>query len=149
METLLIWLLVFGGGYWVFLKAGKRAVSRQLSKQEEPVDPWADFKRLASEVRTRKAKELAEWQAEFQAIVQRTCTKHEYKDRSWNWYKCVHCEHEQEWKYSGGCACRSAWDKALTDATGTHVLLARSPYCQVHGRASYRKSPLPSTKYES
>jgi hypothetical protein len=135
METLLIWLLIFGGWYWAFLKVGKRAVTRQLSKQEE-ADPWADFKRLASEVRTRKAKELAEWEADFKAIIRRTCT-HDFQDEDLQrekWWVCVVCDYEKPWAYEEGCNCITTEDWALTDMKPRKVLYHRNGNCPVHGK---------------
>lgn len=142
METLawlLLWVMVFGGGYWAFLKVGKRALTRHLSEQTPAPDP----KPLLAEARSLKEAEKAQWMKEFLEILQRTCTGHEYEDGTWDWYKCIHCEHEQEWRYDGSCSCSTVYQKTLTDASFDHVLLARSPYCKIHGRETYLKTPLP------
>lgn len=133
METLawlLLWVMVFGGGYWAFLRMGKTALTRHLSEQTPVPDP----KTLLAEARRLKEAEKAQWMKEFQEILRKTC-KHRYNGNQWkDWWKCLDCGYEQEWEYSGGCACRSALDRVLTDATGTHVLLERSRACTIHGR---------------
>lgn len=134
METLawlLLWVMVFGGGYWAFLKAGKTALTRHLSKQTPEPDP----KTLLAEARRLKEAEHTRWQSEFQAILRKTC-KHRYNGNEWkDWWKCLDCGYEQEWEYSGSCSCRIAYDRALTDAKHDYVLMERSRSCTIHGRA--------------
>lgn len=143
METMDIWnwlwVLAFPallvGAYITITSAGKRALSRHLSEQEGPADEWADWKKLASTTRKRKQVETAEWQKQFLELLQRTCTGHEYDgNRMQGWWKCIHCEHEQEWTYSGGCACKVAHDRSIAGQPFI-VLTERNRFCTLHGRA--------------
>lgn len=123
-----LWVLAFPallvGAYITITSAGKRALSRHLSEQAQP----------AGEPHNRKQVELAEWQKQFLDLLQRTCTEHEYDgNRMQGWWKCIHCEHEQEWTYSGGCACRVMYDGTV--ARHNFVLTERNRFCTLHGRA--------------
>lgn len=129
-----LWVLAFPallvGAWFTITNMGKRALSRHLSEKTPEPDP----KTLLAEVRRIKEAEKAQWQKDFQAILQKTCT-HRFDGNAWaGWWKCLDCGYEQEWEYSGGCACRSAYDRLLTDVSGTHVLLERSRFCTLHGR---------------
>lgn len=145
METFLwitLWVMLIPGGLAFIAVLGKRTLSRQLSEPEE-VDEWAEYKRLATLVRERKAKEIEEWTKEFQALVQSTCKRHEYKgERHHGWYACIHCGHEQEWTYRIGCSCRVVSDYSVVDGLvrAEYALTARSPHCTIHGRTPAREA---------
>lgn len=140
METLawlLLWVMVFGGGYWAFLKAGKTALTRHLSEQTPvPEDEWATWKRIAAESRKRKDQDKAEWTREFQEIIQKTC-KHDYAPddlRREKWWTCVLCGYDKPWSYEEGCKCITTEDWALTDMKPRKGLYHRNGNCPVHGR---------------
>lgn len=133
METIL-WILAFPalllGAWFTITGEGRRALSRHLSEKTPPVDP----KVLLAEARKLKEAELAKWQKDYQEILRKDC-KHRFNGNAWyDWWKCLDCGYEQEWHYSGGCACRGVHEKALADAKYTFVLVARSGFCTIHGR---------------
>ena len=112
---------------------GRIALSQYRTEKDEPEAP-AYLRRHPNKTRQDTRIALRDWQKEFQAILQKTCTKHEYdRDRWKDWWKCIHCEAEEEWAYSGGCACRAVPDRNL-EGKPIVILMERNRFCTIHGR---------------
>ena len=123
-----LWILAFvlmlAVPYLLVKRMGRQALSQYRTEKDAP----------AVVVPKKKTDEQAEWQQKFLELLQRTCPKHEYdSDRMHDWWKCIHCEAEEEWTYSGGCACRVVHDRSLAGKP-TLVLTDRNRFCTLHGR---------------
>lgn len=142
-----LWIVAFFvmlfGGWKLFTDMGRRALSRHLSEKAEPVKSAARVKTLAEVHKD----EQAEWQKTFLELLQKDC-KHHFDGGLWDdWWKCVHCEFEQEWNYEIGCSCQSQSDYAISLAAPTRVLTRRSRYCTIHGRDSATQPRRELNKY--
>ena len=127
MET---WLFLLAcAAIWIIPWRIMVALARR-EKSRKPTNPPPV--RLPSPKQQKKAQQ-DEWQKTFLELLQRTCTKHEYDyDRMRDWWKCIHCEAEEEWTYSGGCACFVVYDGTVADH---HLVLTeRNRFCTIHGR---------------
>lgn len=143
-----LWVLAFPallvGAYITITSAGKRALSRHLSEKDG--QDFSEWWLLATETRKRKAKELADWDKDFQAVLRRTCT-HRFEPNRWDeWWKCVDCAYEPKWEHSGDCSCKVTVEQALTDPKYTQTLVQRNRFCPRHGRELYVQRALKEQK---
>ena len=134
-------VLMWPTGYWIITRMGKTALSQYRTEKDEPADP----KTLLAQARRLKEAELAQWTKDFQAILRRTCT-HRFDGNSWeDWYICLDCGYEPEWKYSGKCSCRVVHDRSIAGQPSV-ALVERGRFCVVHGRELYVQRALKESK---
>ena len=99
---------------------------------EDPIEAW---KTMRAAQHKRERADLTQWQKDFRALQQASCT-HRFPladSLEQGWYICNDCGWERPWVWQEGCSCNWVCDRALTDRYDTKRVTYRSGNCRIHG----------------
>lgn len=108
---------------------------KRKRKPRAEVDPWATWKARKAELDTGRIKEHADWQEDFDRLVQSTCV-HSYPATGSKptFYTCLKCKYEDPWdEPHEGCICFYETVTTLSSPYPTYNVTHRHGNCKWHG----------------